>query len=134
MRKTSGGNKIKFIPYFSSSLLLESLMAGPLCFILYRCVAEGDGDVAFVKYSTVTDNTDGNNQEAWARDLHSEDYELLCKDGSRAAVGDWQSCHIARVPSHAVMTSSDKSAPERTEIWNLLDSAQVDYLDIVMFH
>ncbi len=83
------------------------------------------GDVAFVKHTTVTDNTDGHNQDPWSRDLQSGDYELLCRDGSRGGVSDWKTCNLARVPSHAVMTSGDKSLAERNAIWMFLDSAQV---------
>lgn len=42
---------------------------------------EGGGDVAFVKHTTVKENTDGKRREWWARNALNEDYELLCPDG-----------------------------------------------------
>lgn len=35
-------------------------------------------DVAFVKHTTVTENTDGNNQDEWAKVLNNGDFEILC--------------------------------------------------------
>lgn len=42
---------------------------------------EGGGHVAFVKHTTVTENTGGKKREWWARDNLNDDYELLCTDG-----------------------------------------------------
>ncbi|NXU52866.1 TRFE protein, partial [Turnix velox] len=74
----------------------------------FRCLVER-GDVAFVKHSTVEENTDGKNKEEWAKDLKMDDFVLLCPDGRRANVMDYRSCHLARVPTHAVVTSPEKA-------------------------
>ncbi|XP_051714733.1 melanotransferrin isoform X1 [Oryctolagus cuniculus] len=76
----------------------------------FRCLAEGAGDVAFVKHSTVLENTDGRTLPSWGHMLMSRDFELLCRDGSRASVTEWQHCHLARVPAHAVVVRADTDA------------------------
>lgn len=43
---------------------------------------EGGGHVAFVKHTTVMENTDGKRREWWARNALNEDFELLCPDGN----------------------------------------------------
>ncbi|XP_014439945.1 serotransferrin [Tupaia chinensis] len=73
-----------------------------------RCLVE-KGDVAFVRDKTVEENTDGKNPEPWAKDLSSEDFELLCLDGSRAPVKEAEKCHLARGPNHAVVSRRDKA-------------------------
>ncbi|XP_078420237.1 melanotransferrin [Cetorhinus maximus] len=87
----------------------------------FRCLAEQTGDIAFVKHSTVSENTDGNNPMTWAKDLNSSDYQLLCRDGSRAEVTDWKACHLARVPARAVVVRLDTDG---TAVFNALDAAQ----------
>ncbi|XP_047387288.1 lactotransferrin [Sciurus carolinensis] len=76
----------------------------------FRCLAEGAGDVAFLKDVTVLQNTDGKNPEAWARDLKLNDFELLCLDGTRKPVTEARSCHLAVAPNHAVVSRKDKVA------------------------
>nr|XP_012326219.1 lactotransferrin [Aotus nancymaae] len=74
----------------------------------FRCLAENAGDVAFVKDTTVVQNTDGKNTEAWAKDLKLQDFELLCLDGTRKPVTEARSCHLAMAPNHAVVSRMDK--------------------------
>ncbi|XP_066256640.1 transferrin isoform X1 [Euwallacea similis] len=95
----------------------------------FRCVVEGGGDVAFVKHVTVPGNTDGNNQEAWAKDLKSEDYELLCPDGNRAPVSDYARCYLAQAPPHMVVTSNEKPDSLVDEIRNALISASTQFTE-----
>ncbi|XP_007935684.1 inhibitor of carbonic anhydrase-like [Orycteropus afer afer] len=83
----------------------------------FRCLVE-KGDVAFVKHSTVLQNTDGKNTAPWAKDLKQEDFELLCLDGTRKPVTEAQSCHLAIVPSHAVVSSKEKAEFVRRVLLN----------------
>ncbi|KAL6953409.1 Ferric iron binding [Sarracenia purpurea var. burkii] len=50
----------------------------------FRCLVEGGGHVAFLKHTTVYENTDGKRKEWWARNALSEDFQLLCPDGDEA--------------------------------------------------
>jgi hypothetical protein len=47
----------------------------------FRCLVEGGGQVAFLKHTTVMENTGGKRKEWWARNALTDDYELLCPDG-----------------------------------------------------
>ncbi|XP_075056943.1 serotransferrin-B-like [Mixophyes fleayi] len=72
-----------------------------------RCLVER-GDVAFVKHTTVFENTDGKNPADWAKKLKASDFELLCLDGSRASASDYKTCNLAEVPAHAVVSRPEK--------------------------
>ncbi|XP_068136537.1 serotransferrin-B-like isoform X2 [Hyperolius riggenbachi] len=72
-----------------------------------RCLVE-KGDVAFVKHTTVFENTEGRNPVGWAKNLKPNDFELLCPDGSRSSVSEYKACNLAEVPAHAVVTRPDK--------------------------
>nr|CAK18225.1 transferrin [Anolis sagrei] len=76
-----------------------------------RCLIE-TGDVAFVKHSTVSDNT-GDNKPAWAGNSRPEDFVLLSLNGERCPVSDYQRCGLATVPTHGVVTRSDKAEEVR---------------------
>ncbi|XP_034339948.1 lactotransferrin [Arvicanthis niloticus] len=74
----------------------------------FRCLAEKAGNVAFLKDSTVLQNTDGRSTEKWARNLRLEDFELLCLDNTRKPVTEAKNCHLAVSPNHAVISRTDK--------------------------
>ncbi|CAL8344748.1 unnamed protein product [Merluccius merluccius] len=57
----------------------------------FKCLQDGVGEVAFVKHLTVTVS-------------EKPKYELLCRDGTRAPVDSYKTCHLARVPAHAVVS------------------------------
>ncbi|KAI3374952.1 hypothetical protein L3Q82_021477, partial [Scortum barcoo] len=69
----------------------------------FRCLVEGAGDVAFIKHTIVPENSNGNGP-AWAANVRSEDYELICPGKTRVAIDDHLNCNLALVPAHAVVT------------------------------
>lgn len=73
----------------------------------FRCLVEGGGDVAFCKHTAIFANTGGSNRETWARNLIKSDFELLCRDGSRAPVKDFKTCNLGHVPPNAIVTRGD---------------------------
>lgn len=87
---------------------------------------EGGGNVAFVKHTTVTENTDGKRKEWWARNQLTTDFELLCRDGTRAPARDYKSCFLGKVNSNAVVTRPQNGANIDAYI-NLLKYAQQFY-------
>nr|CAB3263754.1 serotransferrin-1 [Phallusia mammillata] len=93
----------------------------------FRCLTEGSGDVAFVKHTTVRDNTDGLNTNEWASLLVSSDYELLCTDGSRAPTSAYRTCNLGKVPSHSVVVGKTASDEIATRVTQLLEVAQLRY-------
>lgn len=50
-------------------------------------------------------------------------YELLCKDNTRAPIASYKTCHLARVPAHAVVTRKDPKLADL--IWTSLTSVEV---------
>nr|AKZ20816.1 melanotransferrin 3 [Holothuria glaberrima] len=91
--------------------------------LTFKCMIEREADVAFIKTETVLENTDGNNQEAWAATLRSEDFEILCRDGTRRSIAEEASCNLATAPSHAVVTAGDKSKEDIDSYIQLIKKA-----------
>lgn len=92
----------------------------------FRCLVEGGGDVAFVKHTTVTENCDGKRKEWWARNQLTSDYELLCRDGTRAPARDYKRCFLGKVNSNALVTK--RQSKERIDAFiNLFKYAQQFY-------
>lgn len=75
----------------------------------FRCLVEGGGQVAFCKHTAVFENTGGSNRETWARNLIKSDFELLCRDGSRAPVNEYKTCNLGAVPPNAIVTRGDSN-------------------------
>jgi len=93
----------------------------------FRCLVEGGGDVAFIKHTTVMENTDGKRKEWWARNQLTTDYELLCRDGTRAPARNYESCYLGRVPANAIVTRKDISDDKIKAFINLFKYAQQFY-------
>lgn len=70
---------------------------------------------------------DGKNSEAWAANLKSNDYELLCPKGGRAPVAQYEKCNLAKAPLHMVVTNNLKTQEDIEEIQNALLSASELY-------
>lgn len=81
-----------------------------------RCLVEGNGDVAFISHLTVPQNADGNNRAQWASELKSTDYELLCPNGGRAAIDQYERCNMMQTPPHMVVTSNLKNNDDISEM------------------
>ncbi|XP_068594259.1 serotransferrin-like [Cebidichthys violaceus] len=75
----------------------------------FQCLKDGAGDVAFVMHLTVPDSEKVN-------------YELLCKDNTRAPIDNYKTCHLSKVPAHAVVSRKDPQLAEL--IWTSLNSVQ----------
>nr|ALP46207.1 transferrin [Lutjanus argentiventris] len=75
----------------------------------FQCLVEDAGEVAFVKHLTVPESEKAN-------------YELLCKDGTRQPIDNYKTCHLAKVPAHAVVSRKDAQLTEL--IATSLDSVQ----------
>ncbi|NWH65668.1 TRFEB protein, partial [Geococcyx californianus] len=62
------------------------------------------GDVAFLEHSNLLQNIENLDSSGWAKGYSAPDFELLCPDGTRAAVTEWAGCNLGPVPPGAVMT------------------------------
>uniref|UniRef100_A0A3Q2GEA8 Serotransferrin n=1 Tax=Cyprinodon variegatus TaxID=28743 RepID=A0A3Q2GEA8_CYPVA len=62
------------------------------------------GDVAFLEHHNLLTNILGLNSSSWAEGWTLSDFELLCADGHRAALSEWESCNLGVVPPNSVMT------------------------------
>lgn len=92
----------------------------------FRCLVEGGGNIAFLKHTTVRENVDGRRREWWARNQLTSDYQLACRDGTRAPVTEYEDCNLGTVRSNAVVTrgSYQYNETEVATFINLLLYAQ----------
>ncbi|PIK58529.1 melanotransferrin [Apostichopus japonicus] len=87
-----------------------------------RCLVENAGDVAFVKHTTIRDNTFPNGQHEWNRNLTQKNFQLLCPNGTRSSPMNFRQCNLGQGPSHAIVTSGEKKADEIAQIITLLSA------------
>ncbi|XP_055603385.1 melanotransferrin [Uranotaenia lowii] len=95
----------------------------------FRCLVEGGGHVAFVKHTTVLENTGGKRREWWARNTLPDDFELLCPDGTRAEINEYKRCNLGKVKSNAIVTRGGQNynATQLNAYINLFTYAQQFY-------
>lgn len=72
-----------------------------------KCLVEGGGHVAFVKHTTVSENTGGKRREWWARNTLDFDFELLCPDGTRDYLINYKKCNLGKVKANAIVTRGE---------------------------
>ncbi|XP_026887023.1 serotransferrin-2-like isoform X1 [Electrophorus electricus] len=70
----------------------------------FQCLKDGVGDVAFLKHLICYCSTDP---------VEKVKYELLCKDGTRKSLDDYKTCHLAKLPAHAVVSRKDPELAHR---------------------
>ncbi|XP_071768761.1 saxiphilin-like [Centroberyx gerrardi] len=62
------------------------------------------GDVAFLEQHNVEANILSLSPTGWADGWTPSDFELLCEDGRRAPLPEWESCNLGAIPPNTVMT------------------------------
>ncbi|CAG2158032.1 unnamed protein product [Oppiella nova] len=92
-----------------------------------RCLVEGGGEIAFAKHTTILENTGGRNPDWWARNVIPDDFELLCRDGTRATYRDFKRCHLGRVATNAIVTNKYNDNYQKEAFINLFIYAQQFY-------
>ncbi|RWS06598.1 Transferrin-like protein, partial [Dinothrombium tinctorium] len=92
-----------------------------------RCLVEGGGEIAFARHTTILENTAGRNPSFWSRNVIPDDFELLCRDGSRGKYNSFETCNLGKVASNAIVTSKDKDVEVVDAYVNLFLAAQQLY-------
>uniref|UniRef100_A0A3Q3FCU5 Serotransferrin n=1 Tax=Kryptolebias marmoratus TaxID=37003 RepID=A0A3Q3FCU5_KRYMA len=62
------------------------------------------GDVAFLEQHNLHTNILSLNSSGWAEGWTPSNFELLCADGRRAALSEWETCNLGAIPPNVVMT------------------------------
>lgn len=74
-----------------------------------RCVKSGDGNVAFVKHSSIKDFK-----------FDEYDFEYLCRNGKRERPRKYRTCNLARIPADAVVINKHRDKNFRERVWEAL--------------
>ncbi|XP_016660805.1 melanotransferrin-like [Acyrthosiphon pisum] len=75
----------------------------------FRCLIE-KGDIAFLRHTTVLELLKDPSLSSKTRE---DDLELLCVDGSRRPISEFNTCNWGPVPTDAIMTTSSKTSSAR---------------------
>lgn len=81
----------------------------------FRCLVEA-GDVAFLKHTTVEEQLSGMEFSFIPRNK----FELLCTDGSRRSINDYQNCNWGIVPGNAIVATSATLLEDRKKYQKFL--------------
>lgn len=89
-----------------------------------RCLVEGAGEVSFMSLSSLAANVDGRSQEVWARSvplaLDSRNFRLVCRSGPSMPLGDYERCHLTKLPGKVMVSSKFTSKEDRLATRQLL--------------
>lgn len=82
-----------------------------------RCLVEGTGEVAFMSMTSLASNVDGRSQELWAKNvplaLDSRNFRLICRSGPSMLLGDYERCHLTRLPGKIIVSNRFNSREDR---------------------
>lgn len=82
-----------------------------------RCLVEGAGEVAFMSLSSLAANVDGRSREAWAKSvplaLDSRNFRLVCRSGPSMPLGDYERCHLTKLPGKIMVSTKFTSKEDR---------------------
>lgn len=92
-----------------------------------RCLVDGGGQIAFTRHSAILENAAGRNPSFWSRNLIPDDFELLCRDGSRATFNDYVKCNLGRVSGNAMVTHANRPKEDVDAFINLFMIAQQSF-------
>jgi melanoma-associated antigen p97 len=88
----------------------------------FRCLMEA-GDIAFLKHTTVDEMV----KHKAFKGIETDQFQLLCRTGQRMPLAEYRQCNWGRVPSHAVVTSSARSADNRKLYQRFMQKAVARY-------
>lgn len=71
----------------------------------------------------------GLNSTGWAKDWMAADFELLCSDGRRSPLSEWESCNLGAIPPNTIMTRPVL----RARVYDFLMKSQVSSCDPFFF-
>lgn len=89
-----------------------------------RCLIDGGGSIAFTRHTAILENAAGRNPSFWSRNLIPDDFELVCRDGSRASYKEYQKCNLGKVAGNAMVTHSLRPREDVDAFVNLFLTAQ----------